>query len=93
MGQGIVRRIFTLAERMEPDRKAIWEWLFCTQIETLGGLTAMELIFTDQGDQVMALLERAVRSEEGASDGQHRIAVPTIRENNDAPHDVVFPFL
>jgi hypothetical protein len=73
MRQGIVRRIFTLAERMEPDREAIWEWLFHAQIETFGGLTAMELIFTDQGEQVVALLEQALRSEEGAVDGHQHI--------------------
>lgn len=67
MGQGIVRRIFTLAERLEPDRKAIWEWLFHAQIETLGGRTAMELIFADQGEQVVVLLERALRDEEGTA--------------------------
>ena len=67
MGQGIVRRIFTLAERLEPDRKAIWEWLFHAQIETLGGCTAMELIFADQGEQVVVLLERALRDEEGTA--------------------------
>jgi hypothetical protein len=65
MSRGIVRRIFTLAERLEPDRKAIWEWLFHTRIETLGGSTAMELIFTDQGEQVVTLLERALQDEKG----------------------------
>jgi len=67
MSRGIVRHIFTLAERLEPDRKAIWEWLFHAQIETLGRRTAMELIFTDQGEQVAALLERALRDEEGTT--------------------------
>ncbi|TCV92706.1 hypothetical protein EC912_10644 [Luteibacter rhizovicinus] len=67
MGQGIVRRIVTLAERLEPDRNAIWDWLFHAQIETLGSRTAMELIFTDQGERVVALLEHALRDEEGAS--------------------------
>jgi hypothetical protein len=65
MRRGIVRRIFTLAERLEPDRKAIWEWLFHAQIETLDGWTAMELIFADRGEQVVALLEQALRDEEG----------------------------
>jgi hypothetical protein len=67
MSQGIIRRIFTLAERLEPDRKAIWDWLFHTQIETLGGSTAMDLIFDDRGEQVVALLEAALRDENGAA--------------------------
>ncbi|MGC1547462.1 MAG: hypothetical protein WA777_02955 [Rhodanobacter sp.] len=65
MSHGIIRRIFTLAERLEPDRKLIWDWLFHTHIETLGGYTAMELAFADQGEQVIALLETALRDEEG----------------------------
>jgi hypothetical protein len=64
MSHGIIRRIFTLAEQLEPDRKLVWDWLFHTQIETLGGHTAMELIFADQGEQVIALLETALRDEQ-----------------------------
>ncbi|WP_430389952.1 hypothetical protein [Dyella sp. 20L07] len=67
MNQGIFRRVFTLAERLEPDRKAIWDWLFHAQIETLDCRTAMELIFVDQGEQVVALLERALQDEEGVA--------------------------
>jgi hypothetical protein len=64
MSHGIIRRIFTLAEQLEPDRKLVWEWLLHTHIETLGGHTAMELVFADQGEQVVALLETALRDEE-----------------------------
>ena len=67
MSQGIIRRIFTLAERLEPDRKAIWDWLFHTQIETLGGSTAMDLVFADRGEQVVAMLEAALRDESGSA--------------------------
>jgi hypothetical protein len=63
MSNGIIRRIFTLAERLEPDRKAIWDWLFHTHIETLGGYTAMELVFADRGEQVIDLLESALHDE------------------------------
>lgn len=63
MSQGIIRRIFTLAERLEPDRKAIWDWLFHTKIESLGGSTAMDLIFDDRGEQVVTLLEATLRKE------------------------------
>jgi hypothetical protein len=63
MSNGIIRRIFTLAERLEPDRKAIWDWLFHTHIEALGGYTAMELVFADRGEQVIELLESALRDE------------------------------
>jgi hypothetical protein len=67
MSQGIVRRIFSLARRLEPDRQAIWDWLYHTQIDTLGGLTPMELIFIDRGEQVIALLERALGDEEAGA--------------------------
>lgn len=77
MRQGIVRRIFTLAQRLEPDRQAIWQWLFHTPIETLDRRTAMELIFADRGEQVVALLEQALRDEEGT------VVVP---ENRRLPH-------
>lgn len=77
MRRGIVRRIFTLAERLEPDRKAIWDWLFHAQIESLDGWTAMELIFADRGEQVVALLEQALRDEEG---------IVVVPENRRLPH-------
>jgi hypothetical protein len=64
MDHGIFRRIFTLAHQLESDRKVIWDWLHHTHIGTLGGHTAMELVFTDQGEQVIALLQAALRSEE-----------------------------
>jgi hypothetical protein len=67
MSRGIIRQIFTLAERLEPDRKVIWDWLFHTHIETLGGHTAMELVFADQGDQVIALLEMALNDDAGVT--------------------------
>jgi hypothetical protein len=63
MSHGIIRRIFTLAEQLEPDRKLVWDWLFHTHIEPLGGHTAMELVFADQGEQVVALLETALHDE------------------------------
>jgi hypothetical protein len=63
MSQGIIRRIFTLAEQLEPDRKVIWDWLFHTHIDALDGYTAMELIFADQGEQIIMLLERALQDE------------------------------
>ena len=67
MRRGIVRRIFALAERLEPDHKAIWDWLSHVQLETLGGRTAMELIFAEQGEQVVDLLEQALRNEDGTA--------------------------
>jgi hypothetical protein len=66
MSQGIIRRIFALAEQLEPDRKVIWDWLFHTHIDALGGYTAMELIFADQGEQIIVLLERALQDEKPA---------------------------
>lgn len=76
MSQGIARRIFTLAERLEPDRKAIWEWLFHARIETLDGLTSMELIFADRGEQVVALLEQALRDEESTAIATEPLRLP-----------------
>lgn len=59
----ILRHIFTLAERLEPNRAAIWDWLWHTPIETLDGRTAIELIFAGHGDRVLAMLEAAVRDQ------------------------------
>jgi hypothetical protein len=59
----ILRRIFTLAERLEPNRAAIWDWLWHTPIETLGGRTAIELIFAGHGERVLAMLEAALHDQ------------------------------
>ena len=64
MGQGIFRRIFALAQQLEPDRKVIWDWLLHTPIGMLGGHTVVELVFTDRGEQVIALLQTTLRDEE-----------------------------
>lgn len=64
MGPGIIRRIVTLAERLEPDRQIIWDWLFHTRIAALGGRTAIELAFAGQGEQVTRMLETALQDEE-----------------------------
>ena len=64
MGNGIFRRIFSVAQQLEPDRKVIWDWLLHTHIGTLGGRTAVELVFTDRGEQVIALLQTALRNEQ-----------------------------
>lgn len=64
MGHGIFRRIFALAEQLEPDRKLIWDWLLHTPIGMLGGHTAVELVFTDQAERVIAVLETALRNGE-----------------------------
>lgn len=63
MSQGIIRRIFELAERLEPDRKVVWDWLFHTRIDVLSGYTPLELVFADQGERVVRLLETAVSDE------------------------------
>lgn len=67
MNQRIIHRIFALAEQLEPDRKLVWDWLLHTQIEPLDGHTAVDLVFADRGEQVVALLETAIRDE--ASEG------------------------
>jgi hypothetical protein len=55
MHYGIIRRIVTLAELMEPDREQVWVWFFETHIETLGG-RPVELAFHGRGDEVVAFL-------------------------------------
>jgi hypothetical protein len=67
MHNGTVRRIFALAERLEPDRKMVWEWVLHMPIDELGGHTTIELIFTGQGESVVAFLTNAAREEEGAT--------------------------
>jgi hypothetical protein len=57
----VLRHIFSLAEQLEPDRVAIWEWLWHTPIETLGGHTAIELAFAGDGLRVVAMLEAALQ--------------------------------
>ncbi len=57
MAQGIMRRIATLAHGIEPDRQAVWEWLFDTPIRQLDGCTAVELAFAGEGERVIAMLE------------------------------------
>ncbi len=63
MDSGIIRRIVTLAERLEPDRQAVWDWLFHTKIDSLGKRTAIELAFSGQGEKVVAMLETALHDE------------------------------
>ena len=59
--QHTFRRIFRLAEQLEPDRTAIWDWLWHTPIEALGGRTAIELAFSGRSEQVVVMLETALR--------------------------------
>ena len=63
MDSGIIRCIVTLAERLEPDRQAVWNWLFNTKIESLDHHTAIELAFTGQGEKVVTMLETALHDE------------------------------
>lgn len=60
MSNALLLRILALAERIEPDREAIWEWFFHTPIEPYGK-TAYALGTDGQGDVVIAFLERALR--------------------------------
>ena len=58
-----LRLIVRLAERLEPDRLAVHDWLFHTRIAMLGGHTAWELIIADRSEQVVVMLEKALRDE------------------------------
>jgi len=56
MSNSLLLHILALAERIEPDREAIWEWFFRTPISPYGK-TAYELGSSDQGNAVIAFLE------------------------------------
>ena len=56
-------RIFTLAVQLEPDRRAVWEWLRQAPIATLGDQTAWQLLRSGRGQEVVNLLEAALRDE------------------------------
>ncbi|MDR3447858.1 MULTISPECIES: hypothetical protein [unclassified Dyella] len=64
MSQGIFRRIFQLAEQLEPNRTAVWDWLLHTHIDGFDGHTALEMVFADQGEQVVDMLEAALHDED-----------------------------
>ncbi|UPG94209.1 hypothetical protein [Luteibacter aegosomatissinici] len=55
MHYGIIRRIVTLAELIEPDRTQVWAWFFETHIEALGG-RPVELAFHGRGQEVVDFL-------------------------------------
>lgn len=55
MHYGIIRRIVTLAELIEPDRAQVWAWFFETHIDALGG-RPVELAFHGRGPEVVAFL-------------------------------------
>jgi len=66
MSNSLLLRILALAERIEPDREAIWEWFFRTPI------SPYELGQDDEGDAVIAFLERAIE----ASNTSHLDVIP-----------------
>ncbi|WP_346949232.1 hypothetical protein [Dyella sp.] len=59
MSNSLLLHILALAEQVEPDREAIWEWFFRTPISPYGR-TAYELGTDDRGDIVIAFLERVL---------------------------------
>lgn len=63
MAYGIFRQIFTLAERLEPNSSAIWEWVCQTPIAMLGGQTVLELVISGRGECVVTMLEAALKDE------------------------------
>jgi len=84
MAKGIMRRIATLAHRIEPDRQAVWEWIHGTPIEELNGYTALELAFAGDGERVVELLESIVAGQSVRSEGMNnalsRSAGPPLGE-------------
>jgi hypothetical protein len=65
MHYGIVRRIVTLAELIEPDRAQVWTWFFETRIESLGG-RPVELAFHGRGQEVVDFLHDLLARTKGA---------------------------
>lgn len=63
MSYGVVYKILNLAARLEPNRSALYEWICHTQIEVLGGQTALELVISGRGEQVITMLETALKDE------------------------------
>lgn len=57
MRNGIIHRIADIAQRIEPDRRAVWEWLLRTPIGEFDGRTAIELAHAGEGQRVVELLE------------------------------------
>ncbi|QWT19846.1 hypothetical protein KPL74_19130 [Bacillus sp. NP157] len=60
MHYGIIRRIVTLAELVEPDRAQVWTWFFETHIDCLGG-RPVELAFHGRGPEVVEFLLDVLR--------------------------------
>ncbi|QNK01340.1 DUF2384 domain-containing protein [Dyella telluris] len=67
MANSLTRRIFLLADRLEPDRAAVWQWFHCTPIRVFDGQTALELMTAGEGWRVEAWLETVLLSEEDAA--------------------------
>lgn len=56
---GLLPGILTLAERIEPDPHAVWEWFHETPIHP-HGKTAMQLMRAGQGRVVMSFLQQVL---------------------------------
>jgi hypothetical protein len=57
MGNQWLLGMLSLADRIEADRSAVWEWFFRTPIWPYGS-TAFELAQNGRGDEVIAFLRR-----------------------------------
>lgn len=57
MRNGIIHRIVDIARLIEPDRRAVWEWLLRTPIGEFNGRTAIELAHEGEGQRVVDLLQ------------------------------------
>lgn len=66
---GLLPDILALAMRIEPDRRAVWEWLYETPIHPYGN-TAVQLMRAGQDRVVMAFLRRVL------SDGGNAASMP-----------------
>ncbi|MEO9078207.1 MAG: hypothetical protein ABI268_02745 [Rhodanobacter sp.] len=60
MSDHFMREIIGLADRVDPDPEAVWEWFFETPLLP-HGKTARELVQADRGDAVVAFLTRTLR--------------------------------
>jgi len=65
-GGGLLPEIIVLAECIEPDREAVWEWFRESPIHP-HGKTAMQLVQAGQGSAVIAFLQRILADSGSAS--------------------------
>jgi len=78
MSNQLLLDILSLADRIEADRAAVWEWFFRTPIWPHGG-TAFELAQSGRGDEVIAFLDGVLRDSHESGANIDGVPVPRGR--------------